>query len=275
MYRTLRHRNSVLETIVRTARAFFRFQPGDSGESALRTSLLGLQIFLILLETSGLYGAAEQSGREVVVVYNTRIPESKGVAEHYAELRGVPTNQIFGFELSTNEDFSRTAFRDTLQRPLAKKLEQNKLWHISSKVMPASSNRAQHVEWKVEQSKIRYLVLCYGVPLHIAKDPNLKEKAAESLRAELQRNEAAVDSELSLLPMIEEKLPLAGPLNNPAYTTTNVALLHPTNGLLLVTRLDGPRRASREAWWIRPLKPKPPAFGAGPTSICAGSPRGR
>src|SRR5204863_7494089 len=90
------------------------------------------------------------------------------------------------------------------------------------------------------ESKIRYLVLCYGVPLHIAKDPNLKEKAAESARAELRRNEAAVDSELCLLPMIQENLPLTGPLSNPAYTTTNLALLHPTNGLLLVARLDGP-----------------------------------
>jgi uncharacterized protein (TIGR03790 family) len=46
-----------------------------------------------------------------------------------------------------------------------------------------------------------------------------------------------------LLPQIEEKLPLAGPLRNAVYTTTNAAMLHPTNGVLLVTRLDGPTPA--------------------------------
>ena len=65
----------------------------------------------------------------------------------------------------------------------------------------------------------------------------------ENLRPEMRRDEAAVDSELALLPLIEEKLPLAGPLRNPVYTTTNAAMLHPTNGVLLVTRLDGPTPA--------------------------------
>ena len=62
----------------------------------------------------------------------------------------------------------------------------------------------------------------------------------ENVRPELRRDEAAVDSELALLPMIEERLPLAGPLPSGVYTTTNTAMLHPTNGVLLVTRLDGP-----------------------------------
>ena len=59
----------------------------------------------------------------------------------------------------------------------------------------------------------------------------------------MRRDEAAADSELALLPLIEERLPLAGPWRNPVYTTTNAALLHPTNGVLLVTRLDGPTPA--------------------------------
>src|SRR5205085_7001041 len=33
---------------------------------------------------------------------------------------------------------------------------------------------------------------------------------------------------------------LFGPLRNPVYAATNSALFHPTNGLLMVTRLDGP-----------------------------------
>ena len=86
-------------------------------------------------------------------------------------------------------------------------------------------------------------MLCYGVPLRIAHDPNFKEEGLDKLRPEMRRDEAAVDSELTLLPLIEEKLPLAGPLRNAVYTTTNAAMLHPTNGVLLVTRLDGPTPA--------------------------------
>ncbi len=70
------------------------------------------------------------------------------------------------------------------------------------------------------------------------------EAGMENMRPEMRRDEAAVDSELALLPLIEEKLPLAGPLRNPVYTTTNARdRCIPTNGVLLVTRLDGPTPA--------------------------------
>jgi len=81
------------------------------------------------------------------------------------------------------------------------------------------------------------------VPLKIQSDPTVKEEGTDTMRAELRRNEAAVDSELCLLPLIQEHPPLTGPLHNLLYTTTNEAHLHPTNGLLLVTRLDGPTPA--------------------------------
>ncbi len=90
------------------------------------------------------------------------------------------------------------------------------------------------------ESRIRYAVLCYGVPLKILPQPNLKETATENLRPEMRRDEAAVDSELALLPEIEQNLPLGGPLRNPVYTVTNATIIHPTNGVLIVARLDGP-----------------------------------
>ncbi len=59
-------------------------------------------------------------GDEVVLIYNTRVPESKAVAEHYAKMRQVPEKQIYGFSLTTDEEMSRAEFRDSLQLPLAK-----------------------------------------------------------------------------------------------------------------------------------------------------------
>jgi len=183
---------------------------------------------------------AADSGNDVVVVYNTRVSESKGVADYYAQRRSVPKDHIFGFAMTTNEEISRVEFRDALQNPLAKALEDAHLWHIGSTIVPATTNKPRHVEWRVTQSKIRYLALCYGIPLRIGEASNIHEEGYENLRPELRRNVAAVDSELAFLPMIETKLPIGGPLRNWTYGVTNTALLHPTNGILLVTRLDGP-----------------------------------
>ena len=67
--------------------------------------------------------AVRAGGDEVVVLYNTRVPASRDVAEHYAAARHVPANQIFGFTLTTNEIITRADFTDFLQKPLADKLE--------------------------------------------------------------------------------------------------------------------------------------------------------
>lgn len=182
----------------------------------------------------------QDSGAQVIVVYNTAVPESKAVADYYARKRNVPGNQVFGFELNTGQEMSRAEFRESLQKPLAKLLSSEKLWHFATEIIRATNDAAQRVVWRVDKSKVRYVVLCYGVPVAIAKQPNFKELGDDKLRPELRRDEAAVDSELALLPLIEESPPLAGPLRNPVYSATNTAEFSPTNGLLMVTRLDGP-----------------------------------
>src|SRR5258706_519031 len=194
----------------------------------------------ILAFAGAISSRAGNPGDEVIIVYNTRVPESKEVVDYYAKRRQVPTNQIFGFALSANEEFSRAEFQEKLEKPLAQALEAQKLWHISSRPVRAITNQAARLEWKVSESKIRYAVLCYGVPLRIAEDPSHQEAGLESLRPETRRNVAAVDSELAFLPLIEQKLPLAGPLRNPLFAATNEAAFHPTNGVLMVARLDGP-----------------------------------
>jgi uncharacterized protein (TIGR03790 family) len=201
----------------------------------MKKMAIGLWFYLALVAVG--VGAP---GDEVVIVYNSRMADSRAVADHYAELRQVPSNHIFGFSLSTNEDMSRAEFRDALQRPLAKQLEDRKLWHVASKIVHPTNNSPAFMEWKVVESKIRYAVLCYGVPLRILKDSNLKEPGAENVRTELRRNEAAVDSELALLPVMEQRLPLYGPLRNPLHTATNDLSFDPTNGVLMVARIDGP-----------------------------------
>jgi uncharacterized protein (TIGR03790 family) len=179
-------------------------------------------------------------GGEVVVVYNTRMPGSKAVAEHYAAVRHVPAKQIFGFALTTNEVMSREDFTDLLQKPLAKKIVSAGLWKFGKVAVPATNGQPAQTEIRVVKSKIRYAVLCYGVPLKIAPASIMEEFAEKITRSEFRRNEAAVDSELAWLPLLKMKIPLTGPLPNPFYLCTNSAVMNCTNGLLMVSRLDGP-----------------------------------
>ncbi len=199
-----------------------------------------LKIRLLLILLAALPLLARASGDEVVVIYNSRVPESKTVAEHYAKLRQVPAKQIYGFELTTNEEMSRAEFHDTLQKPLAKKLEAAGLWKLAMTFYKGTNNEPDRAVRKVIDSKIRYAVLCYGVPLKISEDPTIHETIADRMQPELRRNQAAVDSELAWLPLSQMEFPLTGVVPNWLYGATNAAMFTPTNGFLIVARLDGP-----------------------------------
>lgn len=222
-------------------------------------SLVGLVLLLIFLTPH----SSHAGGDEVVVVYNAKLTESKALAFYYARMREVPKEQVLGFELPEGETMSRSEFRESLERPLLKKLEALKLWRLGEGTLPGTNGGRVRSFRCITESKIRYVTLCYGVPLKIRPDPSLQEPEESTLRPELRRNEAAVDSELACLPRLTYGYALAGPFLNPLYGITNAAVLHPTNGLLLVTRLDGPTaeiarglvdkalRAEKEGLWGR------------------------
>jgi uncharacterized protein (TIGR03790 family) len=198
--------------------------------------ILSFLIIAVLLSLPA--PVARAGGDEVLVIYNSKLPESKALAMYYARKRDVPKEQVLGLALTENETMSRAEFRNDLQRPLLKELEAQKLWQLGRGDLPSTNNTRVNVFRKVVQSKIRYLVLCYGVPLKIRRDGDLREPAAEKMRPELRRNEAAVDSELACLPWQPQGYTLAGPNINLLYATTNAAALHPTNGVLIVARID-------------------------------------
>jgi uncharacterized protein (TIGR03790 family) len=190
---------------------------------------------------------AQGQGNEVVVIYNTRLAESRDVAEHYADVRHVPAEQVLGVDLTDAEVVSRAEFRDRLQAPLIKMLTERKLWVLESDTNARAAAEPGQIKNGVVQSRVRYAVLCYGLPLRIAEDPDLREAGAERVQDELRRNGAAVDSELACLPLLAGNMPLTGPVLNPHFGSTNAQLFAPANGLLLVTRLDGPTAAVARA----------------------------
>ena len=192
-----------------------------------------------LLLAGGLAGLrAAEPADEVVVVYNSRLPQSRQVADHYASVRHVPAGQVVGLELPAGENMTRAEYRAQLQLPLLQFLEKEKLFVFEPDSEAPDTNTPAV---RLKEAKIRYAVLCYGVPLRILDDPLLEEPDADKLQPQLRgRNGAAVDSELMTLPASRQKLMLAGPLRNPDFAVTNAALLNPARGILMVSRLDGP-----------------------------------
>ncbi len=205
--------------------------------AGLKTSLL-LRLLAIGL-TAPLLRAAE-TGDAVVVVYNSSVTASKRVAEHYALRRKVPANQLIGLPLPDAETISRQEYRDKLHVPLRAELERRHLFTFGSVIKRATGDKPGEVFSVTTRATIRYAVLCYGVPLKIAGDGNIVEEGTDKALPELRRNDAAVDSELAFLPRDPKTYILSGPARNPLYAVTNAALLHPTNGVLMVARLDGP-----------------------------------
>ena len=160
-------------------------------------------------------------GESVAVLFNSRLPESEAVAEHYAKLRGVPAGHLIGLPLSDGHTISRREFTTKLEQPLAAELVKRKL--LDGKT-----------------ASIRYLVLCWGVPIRVDKDDSLNEEGRSQAAAPLRRNEASVDSELAMLPQLGQLRKRYGIVTNPTFRQTDAKQISPANGLLMVARLDGP-----------------------------------
>lgn len=179
-----------------------------------------------------------RAARHVLVVYNDQEPESLPLAEYYARRRGVPTNQLCRISVRPAETITRLEFENDVRQPLARFLTSQQLWQPlvwTGTGLPLE--RVGGVE--IRENSIDYVVLVYGVPLRIESDPALQGELPSKLPESLRRNEAAVDSELALLPEWERRL--TGPVRNPFHRVARPRFGPPLNRqMLIVARLDGP-----------------------------------
>jgi uncharacterized protein (TIGR03790 family) len=202
---------------------------------------LTLILGAVLLSSGSGFALPPEPGKAVVVIYNSRVPESKQVAEYYAQKRSVPASQVHGFNLPTEETISRQDYLTELEQPLYKMFETNHWFTFGP--MPKEAPAPLRNVRKVVDASIRYVVLCYGVPTRILRDPKFEESSESTFPLPLRRNEASVDSQLAVLPAHEQKPDWVGPLRNPVYSTTNGSFIDPKNNVLMVARLDGPTPA--------------------------------
>jgi len=196
---------------------------------------------LLALVTAPVTAAMEKTAVEdiksrLLVVYNSEAPESRELAFVYASARNLDRSQVFGISCSTAEEISRDEFESRIRKPIRQHLLDKK-W---LKTTTATINLGTSVK-KMEvakENRVRAIVLIRGIPLKIRNEGT--HQVATDIPEQFRKNEAAVDSELALLPFGEPEI--TGFIPNPYFTNDP---LRPFSGditkkMILVTRLDGP-----------------------------------
>jgi uncharacterized protein (TIGR03790 family) len=181
---------------------------------------------LLVLASPGLL-AFDRHAEATLVVFNTNDPESRSLAEYYAERRGIPAAQVVGLDCPLTEVISRADFRRKIKMPLRAKLVSEGWWRLSGRT--------------VVDTSIRFVAVMRGVPLKIEPDPEIPPAKSDRRMpsAIAARNDASVDSELACMGL--DDAPVAGIVENPYFGRFTPILeesVYP--GLLLVSRLDAP-----------------------------------
>jgi uncharacterized protein (TIGR03790 family) len=181
---------------------------------------------------------ATDLAERVVIVYNAEDPESRPLADYYAQKRGVPTNQICGIDIRVSETISRQEYNEKIRDSIGRFLTRAGLLDQEPQtVMDPVLGKIPGL--RTISVKVSYLVLMYGVPLRIENDPEVVEKLPDKAPPQVHRNEASVESELATLPITGSQISWL--LRNPFFGDTTGSFGASVNReMLLVGRLDGP-----------------------------------
>ena len=179
--------------------------------------------------------APDNPAARVVIVANAREPASVGLAEFYAEKRGIPRANIIALPLPEAESITWREFIDQVYQPL-----QDELYRRGWLEGTATSllDRFGRRRYAPTGNHLAYLVVCRGVPLRVYNDPTLiEDKSGSKVPAIFNKNEGAVDSELSMLGAGSYEITAMVP--NPLFKQEAPAPLD-VEMVVKVSRLDGP-----------------------------------
>lgn len=179
---------------------------------------------------------------EVAVVWSRQIPESRDVAKYYATRRGIPETHLIEIDVAAGVTISRDDYILRIERPIKRALEDQGLMKFVSTPISATSTAAGRMAYRCVGSRIRYLVMTWGIPYRILDDPTRLDKDLV-IPSPMRRTDACVDNDLCLLPILGQVNITGATMNRFCYNATNTAQLNPTNSVLMVTRLDGPSPA--------------------------------
>ena len=197
-------------------------------QNSEREQLATIALLCLLVIAHAALGAEEDLPNATLVVYNPNYPESKSLAEYYAERRAVPKDRLTALPCSNDEEIDRHEYDSEIAEPLRNHFQEVQLWTID-----------QTVEPRVTANKVRYIVLIRGIPLKIRSQPAYPGDHPDRSKPFGVSNEKAVDSELSTLGYFRHQI--SGPMENP-YFRSFKPITDPDSDprLMLVTRLDAP-----------------------------------
>src|SRR5215210_4390305 len=141
-----------------------------------------------------------------LVVFNSSVSESEELAKFYAEKRGIARDHVVGLPCSVAEEITREEYDRTIAEPLRAILRERNWWNVRG----AAGERPFLVE-----NSIRFVALIKGMPLKIqgTADPYPGDNPQPG--AVGTRNDASVDSELSLLGRFAPEI--SGAVANPYF----------------------------------------------------------
>lgn len=166
--------------------------------------------------------------KHVAILYNQAIPESEALAKSYQKARGVPEENLIGLKMPDSEEITRSVYQETIEAPLRAEFDKRGWW---------KRGRTRDGMVIAEKNDIQILVCMRGVPLKIARISEPPPANAPANPVEVA-NEAAVDSELSILSFEGHKL--NGPSNNQYYKSSKSFSEAQMPFMMLVGRIDGP-----------------------------------
>lgn len=168
---------------------------------------------------------------ETVVVYNPDYPQSRELAEYYAQKRGIQPERLVAMKCPKEDSMSREQFDTLLRKPLIETFVRQNWWTLEKQSVKDPASGKTITAPIVVSTNVHVLVLMRGIPFQIRRE------AANP--ASSREDEASVDSELTLLGMPNQ--PIAGALRNPYYDQpVRFQMFQGSPGLLLVGRLDAP-----------------------------------
>ncbi len=158
-----------------------------------QSGLISILVLLVLLSAPSVSLAL--SARDLVIVFNRNLPESREVAAYYAGKRQVPVDNLVGVEVSASEDMSRQDY--------------------DSKLVPPVKAMVDRLKAKGRSPAI---LLVYGIPLRVGAAPiTAAEKELKSLAtAKVKEYQAQA------VPLVHQLERLTGTLTSPPRLT------HPT-----------------------------------------------
>lgn len=154
------------------------------------------------------HGALALEHWQVVVLYNSEIPESGELARIYAEARAIPESRIIGLPMPKEADISRDQYEQMIREPLVRYFDKKEWWQRRRE---ADGGLLVPVE-----NRIRAIAIMHGTPLRIKPTASAADSDEGRERHPVNdRDEASVDSELALFGI--DRIPAHGAGQNPYF----------------------------------------------------------